>query len=555
MEGVEAESGVRVAAGATATWHQSDLFVGGALFADDAVGLTGTIEETRLFCDRVTQWNRFNEMEVGIQKCGILEFCPVGEERILTEEHPERITLLVGNELVPIVEEYLYLGLRLTSALDMDSLISGRLATARKTAYAVTPFLRCSTVPIPLRLAIVQAVVLPRCLYGAEVFGMNRALTSEVQALVDLTLRSLLGLFGGKHWVPSAPLWSELGLLPVCAITAARRARAYRKCFQLTTTIGEIIRRPIGGRKWTWSSGIPRWIQRHCVPHALALHGEDSNVDWRQMDPRTISTWVQASIQHREQQLRLKASHRHAYLARWYYEVGKFGGSPLAKARTGVSPRDVRGVSLLIRARIGALRLAPSLVEAKKLPARYKTTCPCCQLPEPETLSHLLLTCPTWVRPRATQLGPVVEAAHRLGQQHASQSLSCPLDEARLSWILGGIQGGLRVRAWGGQRPSRQIVLNAERQEELSPEDRVGDSEASESESVTSRGSSSSSPSRGRVSQSGEGTIVIDPYIRVARFLRIVMHKRATMISALSDTPIGVLDITPATATGQRPDG
>lgn len=553
MEGAELESGVRVPSGTKGDWHRSELFVGGALFADDAAGFTEDLEGARLFCDRVTQWCMANEMAVGISKCGILEFPSDDEDPELTESHPERPTLLIGNQLVPIVTEYKYLGLRLTVELDRDSLISGRLAKAKKTANSVLSFLRCGTIPIPLRLTVIRAVVLPRCLYGAEVFGMNRALTTGLQTLLDKLLRGVLGLFGGKHWVPSAPMWHELRVVPVCAITAARRARAYLKCFQLHTTVGRIIQQPMQSRRWTWSNGIPRWINRFCVPHFKALVGGADIPDWTELQPRALAQWVQDAIAHREKHIRLKESHRHHEAARWYFDVGKFGGSPLARAREEVPVKDVIGVSLIIRARIGALRLAPELAQASTIPNEYKTKCPFCRLPEPETLNHLLLQCPSWAQARGRFLGELQQTVQRLCQHPASQSLSCPLDEARVSWALGGVHGTLRVRSWGGQRIAKEIVLQAEAQEALPPGDREYDSESVTTMSGASSGSVSSLSSGGRSSLSGEDSC--PPFLKVARFLRIVMRQRALTISALSRTTVGNLDIAPATATGQRPDG
>ena len=555
MDGVELETGVKVPAGSRASWDSSNLFCGGALFADDAVGLVDTLEGCRLFCDRITQWCAANEMSVGIRKCGILEFPPANADPILTEEHPERPTLLLSGQAVPIVSTYKYLGLHLTAALDRSSLVAGRLAKARATAYAVSPFLRCSTVPPPLRLATVRAVVIPRCLYGAEVFGMNRSLTTEVQRLVNHTLRSVLGIFGGKHWVPSAGLWAELRIPPVCAVTAARRARAYQKCFQLKTTIGTIIRHPLRSRYWTWSSGIPKWIHRFCVPHMADESMADS---WQELDPRALAELVQSSIEQREYHIRQKPHHRHAEATRWYFGVGAFHDAPLAIGRVGIHPRDVQGIALVIRARIGALRLAPELVEANILSAEYAAKCPFCNLPEPETLSHLFFRCPKWARPRAGVLGPVSEAADKLSQQPASQSLSCPMDEAKLSWILGGVQGKLRVRSWSAPKPSKSLVDQAEAPgpDGNAPGSDDDSSVSSDASSSSSSGSESLDTSRGsHSSHEGGGTQRPSPCVLVARFLQIVMRKRARTISALSSSTVGSLDITPATATGQRPDG
>lgn len=543
--------------GPKAQWPDSDLHIGGALFADDAVGLVEDLEAARLFCDRITRWTEDNEMEVGISKCGILEFLEdPTEDPILTVEHPERDSIMIGNKVVPVVDEYKYLGLRVTTALDPSSLIAGRLKKGNATAHAVKAYLRCSTIPMRLRLDVVRAVVLPRCLYGAEIFGMNRALTAKVQAMVNVTLRSILGLFGGKHWVPSAPLWVELGVPPVCAIAAARRARAYRKCFILRTVIGRMIRHPMGSRKWTWSNGTIRWIQRHCRPHMLARYGEADLPNFDDLSPEDASAVVQACITEREHANRRKEYHRWSEPTNWYFEVGQFEKQSLTKAGAGCPPRDVQGLALLVRARIGALRLAPALVAAHILDAPYATVCPFCNLPEPETMYHLIFVCPSWNRLRRLHLGGILRTIRQLSTHPAAANLNCPLGDASLSWVLGGTQGGLRVRRWGPVRPSRTTVLRAEARRDQPQLEATHFSSSSSSEPGSDSDSSSSVGAqvpRGRARF--VAGVVVPPCISVGRYLRIVMRKRARTISARTGTAVGHLDITPASATGQRPDG
>ena len=46
----------------------------GAIFADNAAYITGSLIDTEKVCDRISTWSETNEMEVGIHKCGLLEF-------------------------------------------------------------------------------------------------------------------------------------------------------------------------------------------------------------------------------------------------------------------------------------------------------------------------------------------------------------------------------------------------------------------------------------------------------------------------------------------------
>ena len=99
MDGLEETSGVLVPVGPIRTWQQRDIRVAGALFADDAAGISPTIEAAANFCARITEWSALNEMSVGISKCGIMEFLiQPDDEPILTKDHPLRPTLQVPGE-------------------------------------------------------------------------------------------------------------------------------------------------------------------------------------------------------------------------------------------------------------------------------------------------------------------------------------------------------------------------------------------------------------------------------------------------------------------------
>jgi len=263
---MEHTTGVQIPTGSSRDWGKQDLHTAGALFADDCVGLSPTLGKAAIFAEQITSWSATNEMAVGIPKCGVMEFLADKEApAILTEDHPARQQLTISGQLVPVVLEYLYLGLQLTSALDIPSLVDYRVKVGRKTVLSLLPFLSCNVLPMSMRLRVVQAVIAPQLLFGAEVYGMNRALTTKMQTLLNMAYKAILGISQvRKSSVPSVGLWNEMLARPICATAAGRRARAHRKCFRLSTTVGSTIRYPLKSRKWTWSSGTMRWYRQHC---------------------------------------------------------------------------------------------------------------------------------------------------------------------------------------------------------------------------------------------------------------------------------------------------
>jgi len=113
---------------------------------------------------------------------------------------------------------------------------------------------------------------------------MNRALTNRMQGLLNKSLTAILGC---SQRMMSVGLWAEMGLDPICALAAARRARAFGKCGLLRTWVRELVTQPLRSRNWTWSNGIPRWIKRFTLIHAAPeqIAGPRHGDAWRNLPP------------------------------------------------------------------------------------------------------------------------------------------------------------------------------------------------------------------------------------------------------------------------------
>jgi hypothetical protein len=463
MDGLEDVSGVVVPTGPMKDcMARATIKVAGALFADDAVGLSPTIPAAIKFCDRVTEWCGINEMQAGIKKCGIMEFrANLAAAPILTEDHPLRAALHLSGEALPLVTEYKYLGLGITPRLLVCDLVKTRLKLGAISVHQLLPFLTSSVLPVSMRWQVVRAVILPRLLYGAEVYGMNRELTNSMQTLLNKALKGIVQIKSARSTVPSAPLWAEFGIQPICALAAGRRARAYRKCFQLKTHIGQIIKEPLRSRCWTWSNGTGRWINRFCkkfFDRVATGVGVDAT-DWTVLEPIPLRDLIQASITLREQSIRREDPDRTTARATVTYFQGGYGGyQALTKGRVFCKPVDHRGIGLVLCCRIGSYPLVPLLVEVKRLPPYWRNKCPFCGRNAPETLHHLFFICSAWSRQRRKSgiMGTIVAintlkvrlVAARAANQVAFDSLgiSALSNEAlAVSWIL----GGMHDRVWG----------------------------------------------------------------------------------------------------------
>jgi hypothetical protein len=121
-----------------------------------------------------------------------------------------------------------------------------------------------------MKIRVVKAVVVPRLLFGAEVYGMNKKITSTIQRSLNAALRPIAGV-SSKDNVTNVALWRELAVPPICASAAARRARALRKCPALKTWVGQLVLHPLKDTRWTWTTGGERWLNRYVPKLAAAL--------------------------------------------------------------------------------------------------------------------------------------------------------------------------------------------------------------------------------------------------------------------------------------------
>ena len=557
MDGLEETSGVIVPTGSIRSWQQRDIRVAGALFADDAAGISPTIEAASHFCKRITDWSTLNEMSVGISKCGIMEFLVnPHDEPVLTDDHPLRPTLTLSGQLLPIVTKYKYLGLGLTPQLDIRDLVQSRFDLGRKSVHALLPFLRNSVLPPSMRWQVVRAVILPRLLYGAEVYGMNRILTDRMQTLLNRALRGILGsgLPQGTGTIPSAPLWAEFGTAPICALAASRRARAYRKCFDLKMAVGTIIHQPLTVVNWTWASGTSRWITRYCAKYFNLVSTSAEPVDWTQLEAGPLRDLVRDSITLREQKIREKSTRPSSSTTTQYFRSG-YTSRPLTKGRMYCRPSDNKGIALVLICRIGAYPTAPQLVERKRLGNRYKRQCPFCRTEGvPETLHHLLFVCHAWRRQRRESgLPGTIAEVRRLEQRLAranpaqratldsSGTLALSREDLALSWILGGVHD----RTWGIARYMPQPPEPVQAEDEYS----------------FSSSSLSSTSDRGFAARGVRRRVEDPPHLlQVGRFLVMIESVRRRVLSSLSLVPPihnqwNQGPQAPATSTGQSPNG
>ena len=419
----------------------------GLLFADDLVGMSETILGVEKQAKRISQWCDTWEMGVGIKKCGVMcMWWRPGKgtyevERLANAEQANlrvRPPTISGLK-VPVVEEYTYLGVVVTRDLDFKAMVSGRCKRAEKAMYMILPLLRAQSVPLALRVSVLRTVVLSTLLYGSEIWGMNDSLCKQAQNIVNQALRAIMGHKRGDMAQPCAAMWRELDVPPVCAMAAARRARAIRKFPGLKTWIGTLGQYDHRSRKRAWMARSRVWLKQNC-PDDMTDGDDDQeqSADNEQKMTRSVMNkrWTDC-----EKTVKWKVASG-VYLDSGFGETTWASIKDIMICARAEQVRLGRGLCMLSQCRTNGFWTARKRSRAGLITNRkYKRTCPCCNIrgEKGETVEHILIECQRWKEERERYMGNIIRDIMAMG----------PVEQKDMvTLLLGGESSGRRLVSW-----------------------------------------------------------------------------------------------------------
>ena len=143
------------------------------MLADDVVLFSDGLDAASNNHNHVTRWANMFDMTFGVPKCGVMVMAKDSAEHKLLAEELEGSAGLrtIQGQVIPIVREYEYLGIRIHDSLSLAVIVADREAKGTRAMYALLPFLRNLDIPLCTRVDVLRAVVLPSLLYGAELWG------------------------------------------------------------------------------------------------------------------------------------------------------------------------------------------------------------------------------------------------------------------------------------------------------------------------------------------------------------------------------------------------
>jgi len=423
---------------------EKEGLLSGLLFADDLVGLASSLESMREHAQHVDEWCRTWDMKVGIKKCGVMcmgdkkiqAVADAGQEQLREEGAP-----FLGGDAVPVVEEYVYLGVTITRYMDQGIMAEKRLDKARKAAFLLKPLLRDKHIPVGVRATVLQAVVSASLLYGSELWGMNVGRCDKGQVVLNDAMRLMMGSKAKATNIPVMAMWRELGVPPVRAEAAARRARAWFKFPSLKTWIGVLCAGKVPGKNkmkvQTWMMTTSKWLKQNEVQEADGGDGEE------QRKESTFKKVLEAEW------ARVRAERCQGAMASAAYLRNGFASTSIS-SMVAIPPLGRReqvklgsGLRLLSLCRIGGLWTAPSLARAYKELEEYKELCPCCAayvVGRGEDITHIVVECERWKKERELYLGRYIRRVKQRYPRVGSDQLGV--------FLLGGVVEGERLADW-----------------------------------------------------------------------------------------------------------
>ena len=286
--------------------------------------------------------------------------------------------LLVNGESIPLVDKYVYLGVEINKDLDFKTMAKYRITKGQGTLACVRNTLCNNRVPLEYKPMLIRSVLIPRLTFGAEIFGMSKPRTQAMKAILDNSIKCVLG--SSKFCRLRA--YEELSIEPLHISTSVARTRAFRKWFDSRSLIRDLLvsMGEFKCKKRTWTTQTKVWLKYLRIDLELEtrelIHEVRLNrmVAWRAQDRSVIGSRAVDLSLGSGRQIRFTEIH-------------------------GVLPH--RGIIALTRIRTGTFRFADYYARIGAIEPIYREQCFCCRAIVREDAWHLLMECTAFSTTRA----------------------------------------------------------------------------------------------------------------------------------------------------------
>lgn len=375
--------------------------------------------------EKVGRWAKVNRMSFGISKCGVMVINGSMEELRASEVRLE-------GELVPVVEQYTYLGFPVSAVASdsyaemLEAAVPVRKEKAKRVVGACTSFLNNKSIPLAAKVDLVRGMVFPVISYAGELLGMSMARAQGLESVWGKCVRNMMKGVGACG---ASVLMQELGLKHVFPAMSAMRARAFLKYRSLSTPAALFCSDKIRGAAWyrLTKEGLKRLGVESVAESELVAAVEKA---------ATNKIWTATKA---------KSNNARAYDVKGFNETKGYVQYYLNK----MTERLDDGMRMLIAARCNGLWTGVKAADSKLISSKFKMVCPCCKANVPETIQHILLHCSKWASQRAAHLSEAFAAF--------PSSLGCASTKTVL--LLGGKILNIRPALTGWAHKSAGVPL------------------------------------------------------------------------------------------------
>ena len=341
----------------------------GLFFADDVLAPAENRKQLQVAANRMQKWAKKWEINFNASKCKAMVIH--GNNNDL-KNNPIKL----GDEILETVDDFKYLGITVTTSFSLKAVTAANAQSALNSLFMLRPFLKAS-IPLNLKLMVIKGAVLPKILYGSELYGCDKIRSHIAQQAVNPYLRLALTASEKSTAGSNLSLWRESGVAPIYAKAAKRRVRLYLKSKTMKTWLAILQRSPWKNRK----KGEAWFDKTHwTLTHQLkALKANTDAEKLPRIEPILWATFEKSTLASEE----MNSFKRYqcwatssSYISVDLYETPW-----------------MTGVFILAKMRTGAYVLADRLTHSKPpytLPPEYCKKCPSCLLPVKETLGHIL---------------------------------------------------------------------------------------------------------------------------------------------------------------------
>jgi exonuclease III len=360
------------------------------LFADDLSCIVSSVEQLQRACEIIEDWCETWEMDIGINKCGIMVLGDGGlKEEVLGALDVGLIT--IQDQIPPYVGEYEYLGILLseTNFNDLSKHKDQRIAKFRTRWKRLEPFLRTHSIPIKSRIRVLNTICLPVLRWGAELLGPAEKDIRDMETEYSTAIKCIVGSRSKNTIYGIASLRWELKIPSFHEMVIRSRLRIFDKYPSLNTFVSKITTVPELRGGLSGFEKTRRWFLR-------MLKMDIRNV----LPDKEISQYFENK----------EASSKNITVSLKRYVSCNFKNTRSylddAASRAGLA----KGVTWLIRARSNAIWTAKRAAKLNMVDDDLADKCPACLNvlgAARSELSHILLECQCY-EPHRAVLGPLV---------------------------------------------------------------------------------------------------------------------------------------------------